>query len=564
MTDVRIRFKLLSRVLPALLVLTSFAASVAKADDAQTKIIASVTVADNDSLWNAAEKIAAEMKYDAAVRSAKSVFSANNKLFAALDPAKQKGIVVFTNGTDIVPFAYLPVTPDSLDEAAINELKEQLNDKTDGKFDELFLKDSTVYVCNSKFKDAVTSLDEGYKTTAAQDGKTTLVAVDVALNNIPDQFIEAGLANVRQKIAESLSDADAEATETVASLLDFYSTLIDSIENVKFAVCVDSEANVTVNASVKSVSGSELEDIINGSANLTTRWTSFAETNNLALFSVKAQKQIKALNDIRAKQIHNAMHENLLNSLDVQLDSPEDLDVAKQVVQIIEDEALASLELDVVDCGFALGIDPFILKTAGSVAKPDDVKKGLQLVAERIKKDVEDFDKYASVNAEEKEGFSVTKVNVPISDISDDAPDFLAGKSLSARIGIDSESFVFFFGLDGETLDAEFAKTLAGSKEKKPVPAESFLDLVPIAKGAYQILSQIDDVNPPALDSVEAAANAGTIKFVCKEECKDGAVDVDFVIDHNFFKTAGEILRINVTGGSTEDNSEDVDDLFEE
>ncbi len=537
--------------------------NIAVAQSEQTKIIASITIPSQTSVWNAAERLASEMKYLEIVRGARDLVKTQFPAIASIDSDKNIGIVVATNGDEVFPFVYLPVAADSnLDEAAISELKTKIQDKVSFEEIEVIVKDSTLFISASKFKDLIPTNSYGIATE--NDDKNALILdVDVNVEAVPQEFIEAGLAVLRQKIGEGASNEAALSASNLNLLLKYYSSVIDSLTGFKAQFLVDEQSNCVVDISVAFKPDSDIVKQLRESNNVQTRWSSFADAPNAVFTSVSAGKQLEGAKEYQLDQFTNVACNNLLKQLEVLIDDADDFELAKRLIELFKSEEEAGIEAGIYDSGIVVQADPLLVKIGTSIFNPEAVKEAIKLVVDRIKKDVTDLDSYISLDSEEIVGFSVSKIDIPVDAVAKDAVDYFRGKTIAARIGIDDKSMAFIVGLNSDEVNSEFARMIRGAQELKSTRQKEVVDLAPLAKIVDEIASSFNELQPAAKQSLERIAGAQDVKIVSEQEIVDNQVNLKYVLQSGIFKTAGDVIRVNLRGGG-EDDSEDMDDIFDE
>ena len=533
------------------------------AQSEQTKTIASIRIPSQASVWTAAERLASEMKFLETIQGVRELIKTNFPALASIDSDKDLGIIVATNGDEVFPFVFLPLAADSdLDESAIGELKAKILDKVTFEDIDVVAKDSTLFVFASKFKDLIPT-DRSFGVASEKDGDSLILDIDVNVEAAPQEFIEAGFAVLRQKIGEQASNDAALSASNLNLLLKYYSSVIDSLTGFKAQILIDEQSNFVVDISVAFKSDSDIVRQLLESSAVQTRWSSFIDAKNAVFMSVNAGKQLDGAKEYQLDQFTNVACDNLLEQLDVLIDDAEDFELARRLVELFKLEEAAGVEAGVYDNGMVIQAEPLLVKIGTSVFKPDAVKEAITLIVDRVKKDVANLDAYISLDAEELNGFSVSKIDIPIDDVAQDAADYFKGKTIAARIGIDDKSLVLVGGLNSDEVNAEFGKTLRGALELKSAGQKEVFDMAPLAKIVNEIASSFNDLQPAAKQSLERIAEARNVKIVSEQEFVDNKLNFKFVLQNGIFRTVGDVIRINLRGGA-EDNSEDMDDIFDE
>lgn len=529
------------------------------------KILASVTIPSESSAWNALERLADEMKFAEVVKGARELLNANSPYLAALDSDSPIGFVVATDGDAVFFFGYFPLAnTESLDEEAINSLEAEIQAVSKIDDIELLVKDSKLFVTLSEFKDVIPTNLESCENSNSASNDVSILNVDVDVDAIPGEFVEAGFAALRQKISEQASDETSLSAANLNLLLKQYSSIIDSLKNIKIDLLVDAESNFVIKTSIAWKPESEIAKQLKASHETKTRWSSLISSGNAIFAAVSSGKTSDLFKEYQLDQFNNVAYPNILEQLEVLIDDPEDYEFAKQLAELLKSEEIASIEAGMFDSGIALGTDPLLLKVGTSVSAPEAVKEALKLTAERVRKDFADLDKYLVIDAEEINGFSISKLNLPIAVVCDEPANYFTGKALTVSIGIDDKSFALVAGLEPNQVDVEFAKLLLDAQELKATPKQQFFDLAPLAKITLEVLSSIDELEPVTRQSLEKVAGAQNVKLITEEDFIDNTLTVNFTLQSGIFKTAGELIRLGLRGPLSEDNSSDLDDVFDE
>jgi len=545
---------------------SSFNAKAVQGDEStpQTTPFISVAIPSANAVWDAAEALGAEMKYLETVQGLREI-AFNDGLLKTLDPSKPIEICLATDGNDVFVYGRLSLA-EPVDASSVERLKEVIAERNaDEVFDEVFIEGSTLVFCGSKYKSLV-PIDAALPSfDYAQDA---VFVVDFRAGAIPREFLEVAFAGLRQQLAEANANESEVALEDLEGVLTFYSEIIDSLEDFRYTLRVDAERNLVSTFTIVAKPEGELAQILEKSRDSQTRWNVVANMPNAVFAVANSQEQTDAIKKFQKNQLENVTYRNVLDQLDVLIDSPEDFEVAKKIVEAIKNEALATIESGTSDAGIAFGADPVLFDFAWSICKPKELRDALRLLVEHMIKNNPDVAKYVALETKTVEGYAVSEINLPIDDLGAQSPEYFKGKALTVRFGIDNGSAISVFGLNADDADAEFARIAKGSKDVEPASLRSSFDFAPLALLLHDIVSSEGSARPVALETLETIGSCKGARLTSEQRFSEKSVDVDLIVEKGFFNALGDVIRINlaaaISNGADVDEGEDLDDLFDE
>lgn len=558
--------KSLASVLCALVATSVF--SVALAADAAPKVIASLSAAATDELWGGAERIADVMKYGDFVKGIRGVVNLQIKT-NQFDSSKPFGAIVATDGNEVVAFGYLPLAkPEEIDESALAAMKERAANAFKGALGEgnefaadFFVLNGALIVGKESQKDLIAAIPADAFAAPSEDG-TTLTKLILNVDAAPKEFVEAGASLLRQRLAELVDDENEDELSSIDRALANYSELVASVKSLQWRLAIDADSNLVSRLTVTPKRGGDLAASMTKTAQTKTRWSAVAETPNLILSSVTAGDSSFMNLKGDAESVRRSIHDNIISALDVLKDEPENYELAKEVAGHVENALVADIESDSYDSGVAISSDPFAVVLAGTLAAPGELQAAVEKLVERLRKE---NDSFGELTKEDVEGYAVQSLTVALDDVSNEIPDFFSGKKLGVKLGFSSDAMILVATLDPETTASIFERVARGSHETAPQPNESFFDVAELAKALLSVFSTLDNVAPEALKSIESFANAENARIVAVTSYNDGVYESTTTIQNGFFKTLGDVLRINLaSGGGNGDEGQDLDELFDE
>lgn len=543
--------------------------------DKDWRPIAVVASAGYDAIWGAAERVAKELKFAEAVEAARAIYGD----VQGVDCEKPFGVVVATDGSEVVPFAFLPVASvEKLEFVGASDLKEKMETTPEGTFfgDEprfrLLEKDGWLFVCEAGKEAVLPTTDP---TAWLGDEKAGVLTFQADLTALPEELLEAGFAALRQKAAEA-APTDAEAAlEQFDATLEYYSAIWDSLERVAWTFNVDAATgDLLCDCSVVCKDGSPLAETLAGAQNAETRWGAIAETPNAVFAAVQAGKRSALDREFLAKQQAVAF-DNFKNALEVGLDSDEERALAEEVLAVLERFAKSADADGTFDSASAFACDASGACFSTAVASVDgnELTGAARKIFEKLKKDepetAEKIGKFVKFDAGTVEGFAVSKLDVPFAELGADLPEPLAAywsdKTFAVRWGTSADAILAVVGLDSTAVDAEFARIAAASKSKTPVPKRVAFAVAPLGRWALAAFGGTDELTASARKTLERVAEADDARFEVEYSIDGNKIAARYVVKSGVFRLIGDVARIGFAAklGSGGDG-EDVDYLFEE
>ena len=557
----RAAFALASTILCASFLTCVFSAAPVAADE--PRVVASFSVSSVDGLWNGGERVADAMKYGDLVKGIRGLFNARVKS-DLLDPAKPLGVIVATNGDEVAAFGYLPLLkPEEFDEAALAGLKEKLLEIDQNLFQsaEFFVANGALIVGKESQKNLISSVPADAFSVPSQDA-TTLFYAQINFEALPQEFVEAGAAILRQKLAEMVGDENDDELLSVDRALANYSELVSSLKSIQWTLAVDADSNLVSDFVLTAKPETDLAESIAKTAQTPTRWRAIAETPNAITISIDAGDCSTTSFKVDAEQLRRAIHKNLEEMFDVLKDDPETLEFAKEIAEHVENAIVADIPSETYDCGFAISSEPLALVFGSNCAAPNELQAALEKLVERLRET--DSASTCEFTKEEIEGYSVLGATIPLDGVSDEIPAFFQGKTVGVKVGFAKDAVLVVAALDPDSANATFERVATGSKETGPQTGESFFDASELAKAVQSVLATRDDVRPQAMKSIEAFVKAEDARIVSVQSYEGGVLQVKTTVRRGFFAPLGDVLRINLMSGGNGDEGQDIDDIFDD
>lgn len=545
----------------------------AVADDAPTnapapKVVATLIFPGTNEACEGLARIADVMKYKSAFQGICEILKAKNSGSIA-DPTQPFGVAIATDGDKVAAFGFIRLAdPETFDDSALEAFKTSLaeNNGNNPLFKsfkgDFFLVNGLLFVGDPKLKDFYSSIPEDeYSIPVAENGTTRLIDFQVKVDGLPKELAEAGAAVLRQQLAKIVGGADEDKIKEIDRALNEYSNLVNSISQLRWTLGIDVNANLVVESSITAADESELADIFEKTAQAQTRWNVVKETSDSVVATAEAgvARQLAQGNaDVARKTIRD----NLLNSLDVLIDDPKNLDVAKEIVAHVEDAMVAGLQSGVYDRGVAVSANPLTVVVGASSSSSDSLKKAGNILLDNLKENNQAF--ADAVVSEKIEGYDVVSLAVSKLDSEKKAPPFFDGASPTVKIGASNDAVLIVASIDGERAASEFQRVAKGSTELAPQTNERVFDVSRLAAVVQAALSKCDNVRPVAAQSVDCFIEAENAKIVSSRRFEGRLLASKTTITSGVFKALGDVIRVNMFSRADADEGEDIDGLFDD
>ncbi|MBQ2791121.1 MAG: hypothetical protein IJE97_15905 [Thermoguttaceae bacterium] len=559
----------------------------------RTRPIAILSSGGYDALWGATERMAKELKFAEIVETARKIYGD----VRGLDREKPFGIVVATDGSTIATFAFLPIeNVEKLDFKGSDALKEKVETTPEGLFLNagtrwrLLEKDGWLFVVEAGKEEAIANVDP--TAWLGENGGKGALTVEIDFTVLPQEFLEAGFASLRQKAAEiapveptngggkngdksenaEKNDATAAAREQLNATLKYYSAILDSLERVAWTLDVDAATGALVwNCSIVCKEGSALAETLNGAENAETRWGAIAATPNAVYRAAQAGKYSAADREFQAQA--SALYlDNFKSGFETALDDAEELAFAEEVFALVEKIAKSTFEDGTVDAASAFACEPVVFSSACAPVAGEALTNLVRKLVEKLKadrpEDAEKIARFAQVNAETVEGFAVSKLDVPFAEFEKEGatlPTYWSDKTLAVRLGTTDTAALLVVGLESTEADAEFARIAAAATTKTPVRRRVDFAVAPLGRWALEAFGESEALTGGARRMLKRVAEAEGAGVEVEYKIDGVRLDARYVASVETFRLIGDLIRINIVANLSSGNEgEDVDELFEE
>ena len=542
-----------------------------RADEPESPVFATVTIASLDDLQAAAMRVAEKLeKQD----QAKILFdfARSQKLIGALDSTQPIRLAFATDNNTVAPFSRIAILdPES---EAIKEFIETIVARIGNLDGEARVKDNAIYVSQAAIMDFITSipLEKLAITHEESNAPSPIVAIDLNLLNLPKEMLEAGSSTLRLMVAEAISELDSEEqVEQLDKLFDYIFDALDCVETLRASIALDNTCALVATLTATFKDGSFLADEFARSQQSPTRWAALTNLPNSIYSDVSTAVVSERVREL-AKGAYSELSEvaEILDSsrpITAIIDEPENYQLVKELLALLEKAAEKSSELDVFDSGFAFLARPAAIVAGSSEASTQEYREILGKIAERLIKENAKFNEYIALDAEEFEGYSVSKITLPMKEFC--ALESYSDASIVVRLALASDAVVFSVALvddNGAQLDETLKTVLAESKKTTPQPTEAVFELSQLALLAKNILQSLEgevELTDEARATLECVASNTDAKITFRNEFRDNKLTAQAIASGSIIDSIKAIVD-NVEEAKAKNSGEDIDDIFDE
>jgi hypothetical protein len=417
---------------------------------------------------------------------------------AGVDKTKPWGVVVQTDGTQEFPFfAFVPVTDFSAALGLLEKLDLKAEDTGAGIYEietparPLFVKEQSGWAFLGISPDTLAEVpDDPTALLGGLDEKYDL-AVRASVKNVPDVFrqkfvdeLKLGARAGMERLPGESEEEHALRTGVAKRLLDEFIATVTDLDEVLVGLAIDREAGTSyldlqVTAMAGTTTATHFAQMAPDSTNfagfdlpgaaLTANWAGTLSENDVA----------------EAKAALAKVREVALADLEDQALSPQELQLATQLLTDLMDVFEKTLENKKSDGGIVVSLDPSaVTLAAGTVVAEGAKLEGLlKQVIGLAQQDEPKLAEMIQLDAEEHEGIRFHKASVPVEELDD--PEMarnLFGETFDMVVGIGEDSLYVALGQDAAaTLKQVIDKSKAEAGKQVP-PLRISIAGAPIVK----------------------------------------------------------------------------------
>ncbi|MDO5582165.1 MAG: hypothetical protein Q4G69_13640 [Planctomycetia bacterium] len=531
-----------------------------------SKPVAVLSFAGYDQAWTAIQKIADQMGFGPVAAS----FRQTAGDIKGADRTKPFGAALFTNGKELIPFAFLPIEDlDKLEAPGIDQLKKQLDKSGDsyyfttakGVVLEIRQKAHWLYICEKGKASFLPKEDPS--TFLKNRDKDAFVQGSIYVENIPKDLLEVLFASLRVQIAQ----ADPASELQLKRASKYLNTLIDTLEVCSFASKIDPKTGKgSTEIALNAKEGSDPLKSWKASLEAKTKWNSLFQPKNAVLSFLQTQVQFGA-DKTYTLDSQEIMFDSLIQEIDKQIEGKEDQDRAKEIVNNLRKISMGALKKDAFSCAFTLTSEPMIF-TGIDIAEGDLLKKTLRQIADYFALEYPDYiKKYVKIDAGNMNGWSVSTLTLPLEIIDASLPDWAAKLKISFLCGIQEDALVLFVGLDQKKVTEVFKNFAEKPFKEEKTPATCCVFSLKELGNAVDFLGSPSDF-PPQFFKIRNILKSAPESAVCSISTRlnGNTLRQTRTSDGSVYKIIGQIVRV-FTNPNQAKHTNDIsegEDLFDE
>jgi hypothetical protein len=383
------------------------------------------------------------------------------------------------------------------------------------------------------------------------------LAILATLKNLPDEFREQLIAQIRAGAEVGLQQMPAESDEDYAARSDISkqtiqqaTTLVNDLDTLLLGWNIDAKTKTTyLDLELVARTGTKLADQFAGIKPGKSKFGGI-----LSPGAAVTVRSIGTMSDAQVAQVKiglSTFQRKAAKSLEQQGLGDEELKVAQQLLGDLLDVAQKTVDSKQTDSALAVMLDPEAVTVLGGVAIADGAK--LQQVFKKLADEVQknkDVAKTLKVTTTEHQGVHLHSVSLPTPDRQLAT---LVGESLEAVVGIADDRVFLAVGRDAEkTLKKGIDRCIAANGEESP-PLEITLAVATIAKFVAGVSEdpQVKNNAMMAATLLEKAGDKGHVALTAQPMPQ--GLRVRLVVEEGLLKvlgaTTGQMLSI-MSGGN--------------
>ncbi|MCL2622873.1 MAG: hypothetical protein FWD31_04315 [Planctomycetaceae bacterium] len=439
---------------------------------AEMRTVAVISVADIDTAVKTLKAVTTQAGYPDAMAQVEMQLS----MLQGFDLKQPIGIVLLADEGDFAGYAFVPVS--DISATPLGMLLAMGERQADGSIMlpegvipvPAYVKQSGKWAFISVLKELPKTLPTDPVRLLESMDKEYLVGVKANVANLPKDMVMGALSMFRMMAQmQAQSEADLEALD---ASFDQIEMLLNELKTFSFGLAVTPQNDIVFDVTAEAVAGSVLAaDMASVAAAKTGQIGFFQPQDSIAAFV--AAGVLNAL----VKQQYNAQltsfFEGARESIEEGDLGADEIAAAKSVLDNVEAMLKSTIDTGKIDVGLTWLKNGTLLAGA---AITDGNK--LQLALEKSLVAVPDeFRQFVKFNTEQFEGYAVSTIAVPLSQIpapTDDMPKELASKTVSLQIAIKDTAIALALGLEDSVL-TDLKKAITASKESVSLPQTNFV-----------------------------------------------------------------------------------------
>ena len=437
-------------------------------------------------------------------------FFTQGKGAAALDKTQAWGVVVQTDGQQIMAVACLPVAkPNDLLEVA-KGYGAEIKDGEDGTKQLVLPSKKSIFVKQDGGMTFISMSEAALKRLPA-DPQALLnkmvgeydLAANVAAQNVPKMYRDFAVQAMKAGAQQGLKKKDGESDEQFAerqkmteAQLAQMDRMINEIDTIKFGWAVDAQQQKTfLDLAYTFVPDSKMAKQMLAYKDPKTNFAGFYQPDAAATFSFAAQAdpEMIAENLAQLDATMKSSRDQLNAAIDKEdkISDPEAKEALKAAAADFFDAVTATVKSGQMDGGGSLSISPDSLTLVSGLHMSDTTK--VESALKKLEAAAQKSPNFPGIkwNAAKHAGIAFHTITIPVPE-KEKAPRQILGNELNVAVGIGTDAVYVAAGKDNIEAVKKAIDASAANKGKSVPPFEFVLSLTPIMEVAASQASDGD------------------------------------------------------------------------
>ena len=470
-----------------------------------------------------------------------------------IDGKRPIGMTVSVDGPEFIPLGFVPVS--DLD-AFIAQIQEQVGPPIDagdgikefqGPQQSVFVKEKGGWAFIGQTVDSLSDLPaDPAKLLAGLDQKYD-IAIRAHVKNIPDDYKQMAIGQIKQGLEQSLSQQDdANAEQLAKGQMEQLTQMIQQTDIVTFGWQIDPTNKQTYfDVAVTALPNTKLAAQMDSAAETTTKFAGFlvpdaAISGNFAgvIPADQMAQSLAALDNVEKSALKEIEADNDLQDANAR-------NAAKKLVTTFMGIARSTIKTGKMDSCMSIILKPkaMTLVSANHVASGAEVEEAVKQLVEMAKNEPDISFSSVKFNAAEHAGVRFHTMSLPIP--QEEYVRQVLGEQLDIVIGAADDSAYVALGTNGMEYLKQMIDSSASSQGEKIEPFQATVALTPILEFADSIES-----NPiiSALSQAISQSN-GKDRIQIRSTPIENGITYRFMIEEGILKLVGQGIQMNGAGG---------------
>ncbi len=514
------------------------------------KPILTVSESGYEKTWNDVGRIADAMGYGLFIKTFDEI-KTNIAKEGGLQTKKPIGVVVLSDGKEIVPFFFAPIAKFQDFEYLHNLMGEKLENKK-GKFYfhynddttvELIQKGEWLYGIAPKQAD---KLPQGDDPSVYLNGmeKNYLLSATVYCENIPDDLLDLALAPIRQNLALGNIGSQHKQTELT---VEYLQKTLRNIRLFTYGIKVDSKNSLVSEIDIDLNPNNSFAEVLKNYKNAKTKWNFIYKPENAVLGLTSISCSTPESREFTAKN-YQYQFDNYRSEISKTIENETDRKAVKKILDDLQKIVTDTVNLPAMGSAFMLTPEPALL-IGCDLADGDLLINVFQQLADYFKKENKNFiDSNVKIASEEISGYKISSLTLTAQEAGI-TEEWAKNKGLCLIVGVKKNAMIALLNLDKNSAAAKFKDLAANKLNEAPLPEKiGSLSLGNLGK-LLDIAGPDDKMDKQFVVTrkflKQAVPNAA---FVFSQNCGEKKIVSSLTISAECFKLIGDIIR-NISAG---------------